>query len=223
MNFNLPVLAPSILAADFTNLESDVKAALKGGANWIHCDIMDGHFVPNISFGPNVVKQLSKVAPDAFIDSHLMIENPDQYIDLFVEAGSELISVHYEVCNHLHRTVQKIKSHGIMAGVAINPATSLHNIEPVLGDIDMVVLMSVNPGFGGQSFIEDSYDRLRELSDIRESGEYGFLIQVDGGVNLKNITKVAKAGADILVAGSAVFSAKDISARVNELQEKLSA
>lgn len=222
MNFNLPVLAPSILAADFTNLESDIKAALEGGANWIHCDIMDGHFVPNISFGPNIVKQVSKIAPDAFIDSHLMIENPDQYIDAFVEAGSELISVHYEVCNHLHRTIQKIKSHGVMAGVAVNPSTSLHNIEPILGDIDMVVLMSVNPGFGGQSFIEDSYDRLRELTDIREAGEYGFLIQVDGGVNLKNISKVAEAGADVLVAGSAVFSAKDIPARVKELEEKLS-
>ncbi len=222
MNFNLPVLAPSILAADFTNLESEVKAALKGGANWIHCDIMDGHFVPNISFGPNVVKQVSKIAPDAFIDSHLMIENPDQYIDLFVDAGSEMISVHFETCSHLHRTIQHIKSHGIMAGVAINPATSLYNIEPILADVDMVVLMSVNPGFGGQSFIESSYSRLQELVDLRETGEHGFLIQVDGGVNLKNISKVAEAGADILVAGSAVFSAKDVSARISELQEKLS-
>ncbi|MFV1884678.1 MAG: ribulose-phosphate 3-epimerase [Balneola sp.] len=222
MNFNLPVLAPSILAADFTNLESDIKAALEGGANWIHCDIMDGHFVPNISFGPNVVKQVSKIAPDAFIDSHLMIENPDQYIDAFVEAGSEMISVHFETCNHLHRTIQKIKSHGIMAGVAINPATAIYNIEPVLPYIDMVVVMSVNPGFGGQSFIEESYGRLRELVDVRESGEYGFLIQVDGGVNLKNISRVAEAGADVLVAGSAIFSAKDIPARVKELEEKLS-
>ncbi|GAB5409719.1 MAG: hypothetical protein BalsKO_20840 [Balneolaceae bacterium] len=132
MNFNIPVVAPSILAANFTNLESDISQVIEGGASWIHCDIMDGHFVPNISFGPNIVKQVSKVAPDAFIDTHLMIENPDQYVDAFVEAGSELISVHYEACPHLHRTLQKIKSHGIMAGVAVNPATSLYNIEPVL-------------------------------------------------------------------------------------------
>lgn len=222
MNFSIPVVAPSILAANFTNLESDINKVIEGGASWIHCDIMDGHFVPNISFGPNIVKQVSKIAPDAFIDTHLMIEYPDQYIDAFVEAGSELISVHYEACSHLHRTLQKIKSHGIMAGVAVNPATSLYNIEPVLEYVDMVVIMSVNPGFGGQSFIESSYSRLQELADLRETGEHGFLIQVDGGVNLKNITKVAEAGADVLVAGSSVFSAKDIPIRVKELQEKIS-
>lgn len=221
MNFSLPVVAPSILAANFTKLEEDISKVIEGGANWIHCDIMDGHFVPNISFGPNIVKQVSKVAPDAFIDTHLMIENADQYIDAFVEAGSELISVHYEACPHLHRTLQKIKSHGIMAGVAVNPATSLYNIEPVLEYVDMVVIMSVNPGFGGQIFIESSYSRLQELTDLRETGEHGFLIQVDGGVNLKNIAKVAAAGADVLVAGSSVFSAKDIPARVKELQEKI--
>lgn len=222
MNFSLPVVAPSILAADFTNLESDISKAIDGGATWIHCDIMDGHFVPNISFGPNIVKQVSKISPDAFIDTHLMIENPDQYIDAFVEAGSDLISVHFEATKHLHRSIQKIKSHGIMAGVAINPATSLYSIEPILEYVDMVVIMSVNPGFGGQSFIESSYTRLQELADLREAGEHGFLIQVDGGVNLKNIIKVAEAGTDILVAGSSVFSAKDISARVKELQSKIS-
>ncbi len=222
MNFSLPVLAPSILAANFMNLESDISNVITGGASWIHCDIMDGHFVPNISFGPNIVKQVSKIAPDAFIDTHLMIENPDQYIDAFVEAGSEMISVHFEACTHLHRTIQKIKSHGIMAGVAVNPATSLYNIEPVLEYVDMVVVMSVNPGFGGQSFIESSYSRLQELSDLRETGGYGFLIQVDGGVSLKNIAKVSEAGADVLVAGNSVFSAKDIPARVKELQAKIS-
>jgi len=222
MNFSIPALAPSILAANFTNLEADINQIVKGGANWIHCDIMDGHFVPNISFGPNIVKQVSKIAPDAFIDTHLMIENPDQYIDAFVEAGSEMISVHYEACTHLHRTIQKIKSHGIMAGVAINPATSLFNIEPILEYVDLVVIMTVNPGFGGQSFIESSYSRLQELSDLREAGEHSFLIQVDGGVNLKNIAKIAEAGADILVAGNSVFSAKDIPARVKELQDIIS-
>ncbi len=222
MNFNLPILAPSILAADFTNLESDIKKAIKGGANWIHCDIMDGHFVPNISFGPGVVKQVSKISGDAFIDVHLMIENPDDYIDNFVEAGADMITVHYETTPHLHRSVQKIKSHGIMAGVVVNPATSLFNIEPILEYVDMVLIMTVNPGYGGQSFIESSYHKIKELVDIRETGEYGFLIQIDGGVNLKNIQKIAKAGADVLVAGNSVFSAKDIPARVKELMDKIS-
>lgn len=221
MNFNLPVLAPSILAADFTNLESQIKEVLDGGTNWIHCDIMDGHFVPNISFGPGIVKQVSKISDETFIDVHLMIEEPDKYIDAFVEAGADMITVHYEVCDHLHRTIQSIKKHGIMAGVVVNPATALYNIEPVLGDIDMVLLMSVNPGFGGQSFIESTYDRLRELTDIRELNNHGFLIQVDGGVNLKNIKEVAEAGADVLVAGSSVFKAKDIPARVKELMDSL--
>lgn len=222
MNFNLPILAPSILAADFTNLESDIIKALKGGANWIHCDIMDGHFVPNISFGPGVVKQVSKIAGDAFIDVHLMIENPDDFIDGFVDAGADMITVHYETTPHLHRSIQKIKSHGIMAGVVVNPATSLFNIEPILEYVDMVLIMTVNPGFGGQSFIESSYDKIKELVDIRETGEYGFLIQIDGGANLKNIQKIAKAGADVLVAGNSVFSAKDIPARVKELIAKIS-
>ncbi len=218
MNFSLPVLAPSILSANFTNLEADINAISEGGATWIHCDVMDGHFVPNITFGPGIIKQVSKIAPDSFIDTHLMIENPDQYIDNFVDAGSELISVHFEACTHLHRSIQKIKSHGVMAGVAINPATSIYNIEPILEYVDMVVVMSVNPGFGGQSFIESSYDRLQELADIRESEGHGFLIQVDGGVNLKNIKKIAEAGADVLVSGNSVFSAKDIPSRVTELK-----
>lgn len=221
MNFSLPIVAPSILAANFLTLESDIKNAIQGGTNWIHCDIMDGHFVPNISYGAGIVKQVSKIDPEAFLDVHLMIENPDLYIDSYVEAGAELISVHFEACTHLHRTIQKIKSHGIMAGVAVNPATSLYNIEPILEYVDLVVLMSVNPGFGGQSFIENTYQRIAELSDLREAREHGFLIEIDGGVNLKNIDKVAQAGADVLVAGSSVFSAKDISARVEELQSKI--
>ncbi len=217
MNFNLPILAPSILAANFLTLQSDIEQAIKGGTQWIHCDIMDGHFVPNISYGPGIVKQVSKLSDSAFIDVHLMIENPDFYVDEFVDAGADLISVHYEACPHLHRSLQKIKSHGIMNGVAVNPATSLYNIEPILADVDMVVLMSVNPGFGGQSFIEQTYQRLQELVDLRETGEHGFLIQVDGGVNLKNIAAVKEAGADVLVAGSSVFKAQDITARVQEL------
>lgn len=221
MNFDLPILAPSILAANFLTLKADIQKTLDAGVRWIHCDIMDGHFVPNISYGPGIVKQVSTISEDAFIDVHLMIENPDFYVEDFVNAGANLIAVHYEACPHLHRSIQNIKSLGVMAGVAINPATSLYNIEPVLADIDMVVLMSVNPGFGGQSFIESTYSRLQELVDLREAGDHSFLIQVDGGVNLKNIEAVKEAGADVLVAGSSVFKAEDISARVIELSELL--
>lgn len=222
MNFELPILAPSILAADFSRLGANIEDAVKGGASWIHCDIMDGHFVPNISFGPSVVKAAKKSAPEAFLDVHLMIENPDDYVEGFVEAGADLISVHYETCPHLHRSIQNIKKYGLMSGVVVNPATSLHNIEPILEEVDLVLIMSVNPGFGGQSFIESSYEKLKQLAQLREEKELSFLIQVDGGVNLKNIKKVADAGADVLIAGSSVFSADDITARVEELTEKLS-
>ena len=221
MNFELPIIAPSILAANFSCLGQDIDDVVKGGASWIHCDIMDGHFVPNISFGPGIVKAAKSAAPQAFLDVHLMIENPDNYVESFVQAGADLISVHYETCPHLHRTIQNIKKYGIMTGVVVNPATSLQNIEPVLQDVDLVLIMSVNPGFGGQSFIENSYKRLKKLAEIREDKELSFLIQVDGGVNLKNAKKVAKAGADILVAGSSVFSAGNITARFEELSEKL--
>lgn len=221
MNFELPILAPSILAADFTQLGSDINDSIKGGVSWIHCDIMDGHFVPNISYGPGIVKAAKKAAPEAFIDVHLMIENPDTYVENFVEAGADLISVHYETCPHLHRSIQNIKKYGRMAGVVINPATSIHNIEPILEEVDLVLIMSVNPGFGGQSFIPSTYQRLKELARIREEKELSFLIEVDGGVNLKNIQKVKDAGADVLVAGSSVFSAENITARVEELIGKL--
>lgn len=221
MNFELPVLAPSILAANFTQLGKDIADCVQGGVSWIHCDIMDGHFVPNISYGPSIVKAAKEAAPEAFFDVHLMIENPDDYVENFVEAGADLISVHYETCPHLHRSIQNIKKYGIMAGVVVNPATSLHNIELILAEVDLVLIMSVNPGFGGQSFIESSYQKLEQIAEIREEKELGFLIEVDGGVNLKNIKKVAKAGADVLVAGSSVFSAENITARVEELIEKL--
>lgn len=223
MNFELPVLAPSILAADFTRLGQNLEDCTKGGASWIHCDIMDGHFVPNISFGPSVVSAAKKAAPGAFLDVHLMIQHPDKYVEDFVQAGADLITVHYETCPHLHRSIQNIKKYGVMAGVAVNPATPLHNITPILEDVDLVLIMSVNPGFGGQSFIPNTYQRLQELAEIRNQQELGFLIEVDGGVNLKNITKIAKAGADVLVTGSSVFRAEDITARVEELSEKLKA
>jgi len=222
MNFDLPVLAPSILAADFTNLGSDIRKTLDAGVQWIHCDIMDGHFVPNISYGPSVVKQVRAISDDAFMDVHLMIEDPDRYIEDFVNAGADMITVHIEAVHHLHRTIQSIKKYGIMAGVALNPATSLYQAEPIMEYVDMVLLMSVNPGFGGQSFIESTHDRLQELADIRETGGYGFLIEVDGGVNLKNIKQTAASGADVIVAGSSVFKASDITARVKELKSLMS-
>src|SRR5690554_5593183 len=177
MNFQLPVLAPSILSADFTQLGNQIQLCTDNGINWIHCDVMDGHFVPNISYGPMIVSAARKSAPDAFLDVHLMIENPDTYIEDFVNAGSDLITVHFETCPHLHRSIQNIKKYGVMAGIAINPATSLQNIEPILSEVDLVLIMSVNPGFGGQSFIESSYKKIQQLSEIREKEELAFMIE----------------------------------------------
>lgn len=219
MDFELPILAPSILAADFNKLGEEIEVCNNAGVHWIHCDIMDGHFVPNISYGPNIVQAAGRVT-DSFLDVHLMIEHPDQYIEAFVEAGADQITVHQEACPHLHRTIQKIHQHGVAAGVAINPATSLHAIEPILQEIDLVLIMSVNPGFGGQSFIPTSYPRLQQIRRMREEIGGNFLIEVDGGVGLDNIEKVAQSGADILVAGSAVFKAKNISKRIKNLTEK---
>jgi ribulose-phosphate 3-epimerase len=180
---------------------------------------MDGHFVPNISYGPKFVEAAGSCT-DAFLDVHLMIENPDTYIERFVDAGADQITVHQEACPHLHRTIQNIHNHGVTAGVAINPGTSLQTIEPVINDVDLILLMSVNPGFGGQSFIENTYQRLQRLSAIRDEYGAGFLIEVDGGVNLENIQKVTQHGADVLVAGSAVFKAKNIPKRIDKLKKK---
>lgn len=216
MDFKLPILAPSILAADYTKLGEQIDECTNTGIQWIHCDIMDGHFVPNISYGPKVVEAAAGCT-DAFLDVHLMIENPDHYIEAFVDAGADQITVHQETCPHLHRTIQNIHNHGITAGVAINPATSLQAIEPILHDVDLVLVMSVNPGFGGQSFIEHTYGRLQQLRAMRDELGAGFLIEVDGGVNLNNIGKVTRSGADVLVAGSAVFKAKNIPQRIENL------
>lgn len=222
MDMQLPVLAPSILAADFAHLGDQIKECEKAGARWIHCDSMDGQFVPNISFGPGVVKAVSQTT-DLFLDVHLMIEKPDSYIEAFADAGADQITVHYEACNHLHRTLQLIKQHGALAGVAVNPATSLYNIEPVLGMVDLVLVMSVNPGFGGQNFIEETYQRLEYMASMREKGNFNYLIAVDGGVHLDNIEKVAHSQADVLVAGSAVFKAKNIPQRIKELTKRANA
>ncbi|MGD8748218.1 MAG: ribulose-phosphate 3-epimerase [Balneolaceae bacterium] len=219
MEYELPILAPSLLASDYTQLGKQIEECMKVDVQWLHCDIMDGHFVPNISYGPKFVRAAASCT-DAFLDVHLMIENPDNYIEVFVDAGADQITVHQEACPHLHRTIQNIHQHGITAGVAINPGTSLHNIEPILTDVDLVLVMSVNPGFGGQSFIETTYQRLQHLTKIRDEIGGGFLIEVDGGINLENIERVTRSGADILVAGSAVFKAKNIPERIKNLTKR---
>ncbi|MDD6881213.1 MAG: ribulose-phosphate 3-epimerase [Firmicutes bacterium] len=210
-------LAPSILSADFSKLGEDVSSIEKGGADLIHVDVMDGHFVPNISFGSAVMKSLNKITKLPY-DVHLMIENPDRYLEDFVTKKTEYITVHQEACIHLHRTVQHIKGLGIKAGVSINPATSLTVIEEILDDIDLVLIMSVNPGFGGQKFIPSALSKIERLAKIRDERGLKFKIEVDGGVTLNNAAQIANAGADILVAGSAVFGADDIVNRTREFK-----
>ncbi|TVQ03802.1 MAG: ribulose-phosphate 3-epimerase [Balneolaceae bacterium] len=223
MNFDLPVLAPSILASDFTRLGEQIKECLESGTHWIHCDIMDGHFVPNISFGPGIVKSVRQTAPNAFIDVHLMIEKPDLFIEDFADSGADLISVHYEACPHLHRTLQNIRLHGCMAGVVINPATPVDFLRPILPDVDLALIMTVNPGFGGQSFINSSFEKVRQLAEVRALLGTHFLIQVDGGVGPDNIQKLVQHGTDILVAGSSVFKTDNIGKRIDELTKKAKA
>ncbi len=213
----LPIIAPSILAADFRHLERDIQQAVQGGAPWIHCDIMDGHFVPNISFGPAMVETVRSIT-DTFLDVHLMISEPDRYIDDFAKAGANLISVHIETCNHIHRTLQQIREQGCLTGVAVNPGTALSSLRAILHEVDMVLLMTVNPGFGGQKFIEYSYERLRALRLVREEIQGSFYIQVDGGVTRSNARDIADAGADVLVAGSSVFGSSDIADEVKALR-----
>ena len=201
-------LAPSILSADFGHLAEQVQAAAKGGGTIIHVDIMDGHFVPNLTIGPPVVRSLRK-ATDLPLDCHLMIENPDQYIPDFAEAGADWISVHQEACRHLNRTLHLIRSHGAQAGVVINPATPEQTLAEVLDIVDYVLVMSVNPGFGGQKFIPSVVHKIRRLAEWRAQRGLGYRIEVDGGIDLETVGEVVRAGAEILVAGNAVFGKGD--------------
>lgn len=211
-------VAPSILSADFSRLGADVQEICEGGADYIHVDVMDGAFVPNISFGAGVMKSLNKVATIPY-DVHLMIEDPDRYIEDFVTPNTEFITVHQEACRHLDRTIQHIKSTGCKAGVALNPATPIVMVEDVLDKVDMILIMSVNPGFGGQKFIPRALDKIRRLSEIREANGYDFVIEVDGGVNTVNCSDLKSAGTDILVAGSAVFKAESRKEAIQILSE----
>ena len=202
------LLAPSMLSANFGELDKDVQLVNEGAADWFHLDIMDGVFVPNISYGFPVVKAMAKKAGKP-LDAHLMIVDPDRYLANFAELGVEWLSVHYEACTHLHRTIQAIKALGMKAGVAFNPHTSISLIEDIIMDVDYVLIMSVNPGFGGQSFIENALDKVRRLKEMINRKGAKCLIQVDGGVTTNNARALEEAGADVLVAGSAVFGAKD--------------
>ena len=202
------LIAPSLLAADFANLQRDSEMLNKSQADWFHIDIMDGVFVPNISFGVPVLKAIAKHATKP-LDVHLMIVNPDQYIETFADLGSAVLTVHYEACNHLHRTLQKIKSCGMKAGVALNPHTPIAVLESIIKDVDVVCLMSVNPGFGGQSFIEETYTKIKTLKALIQEKRSTTLIEIDGGVTNKNAKQLIDAGADVLVAGSYVFGAED--------------
>ena len=212
-------LAPSILSADFSQLGEDVKRIEEGGAHLVHVDVMDGHFVPNISFGAAVMKSLCGRTSLPF-DVHLMIENPDAYLEDFMTSQTEYITVHQEACVHLHRTLQHIHDVGAKAGVSINPATPLFMLEEVLEEADLILIMSVNPGFGGQKMIPKTLQKIRELKARREADGLKYLIEIDGGVKVDNIAEVKAAGTDIIVAGSAVFGAEDIPGRVRELLEK---
>lgn len=212
------LIAPSVLAADFGNLQRDIEMINDSEADWFHIDIMDGVFVPNISYGMPVLAAINKHATKT-IDVHLMIIDPDRYIKTFADLGTNILSVHYEACTHLHRTLQAIKAEGMKAGVALNPHTNVDLLEDVINDIDLVCLMSVNPGFGGQSFIENTYDKVRKLKALIERKGASTLIEIDGGVTNKNARQLAEAGADVLVAGSYVFGAADPIATVADLKK----
>lgn len=211
------LVAPSILSADFANLQRDIEMINKSDADWFHVDIMDGMFVPNISFGFPVVKAIKKHAKKP-LDVHLMINDPDRYLQLFKESGADVLSVHLEACTHLHRTIQAIKALGMQAGVAINPHTSVSLLSDIIADIDLVCIMSVNPGFGGQKFIENTYSKIKSLKELIKEKNTQVKIEIDGGVDLNNYKKLVETGTTVLVAGNTVFSSADPVRTITQLK-----
>jgi ribulose-phosphate 3-epimerase len=213
----MAILAPSILSSDFSNLAQQIRFAEMGGADWIHCDVMDGHFVPNLTFGTLIIKATRK-STKLPIDVHLMIENPDKYLEDLAEAGANHLFVHYETVIHLNRTITKIKELGMKAGVAINPSTSVSVLKYIMEYADALLIMSVNPGFGGQSFIPNSLDKISEAVKLREELKTNFLIQVDGGIDKENIKQILNAGCDVFIIGSSIFKSDNITAAATEFK-----
>ncbi len=212
-----PLISPSILSADFAHLADGVQQIVAAGADWVHVDVMDGHFVPNLTVGPPMVEALRKVTTLP-LDVHLMMTNPDEFIPEFAKAGANILTVHVETCPHLHRTVQSIKEHGMKAGVSLNPATSATTLEHILGDVDLVLVMSVNPGFGGQTFIDSTLDKIRQIRAMISASKSSPYLEVDGGITVKNVASVLKAGANVLVAGSAIFGSDNMSDTIRQLR-----